>query len=321
MPYLYGLSRWFVLDASDAAISIHLGFSTVYVVLLCLSNFQLFVWDARPAPNSPAHFQCVSFGSDPRLVTTFTLFFLITVYFVPLLVMIFTYSRILAAIVRQSSGFRQCEYSLSFCCCATEHHRGQNEKKKLIQCFICALAVHYSPNVPNTCVMVGADQPSATEQLVLQHSPTTANHSSSVSGNNMDVGTFRCTNASNCGSGGDSGLGHHRHCSRTRSDTLAAFSSSSRSQQRRNTVAARSNLQAETDGNRQQQLAITGNGTCRRQSQLNGAGSGRNGQQQTSPDFRSTHFSRAKARTLRMTVLIVLAFILCWTPNVVLSVW
>ena len=36
---------------------------------------------------------------------------------------------------------------------------------------------------------------------------------------------------------------------------------------------------------------------------------------------RSTHFSRARARTLRMTVLIVLAFICCWTPNVVMSMW
>ena len=38
-------------------------------------------------------------------------------------------------------------------------------------------------------------------------------------------------------------------------------------------------------------------------------------------DYRSSHFNRARARTLRMTVIIVLAFILCWTPNVVMSVW
>ena len=44
-------------------------------------------------------------------------------------------------------------------------------------------------------------------------------------------------------------------------------------------------------------------------------------QQQQQRDYRSSHFNRARARTLRMTVIIVLAFILCWTPNVVMSVW
>ena len=48
----------------------------------------------------------MTFGSDERVVTAFTMFFLVTVYFIPLIVMVVTYSRILAAIIKQTQ-FRQ----------------------------------------------------------------------------------------------------------------------------------------------------------------------------------------------------------------------
>ena len=69
---------------------------------------QAFMWNTQPAPKMPDLEQCVTFGSDPTAVTAFTVFFLVTVYFVPLLVMVFTYSRILSTIIKQSD-FRQSE--------------------------------------------------------------------------------------------------------------------------------------------------------------------------------------------------------------------
>lgn len=71
------------------------------------------MWHTQEAPRQPQGYeQCVTFGSDPRAVTAFTLFFLTTVYFIPLLVMVVTYSRILATIIRQSD-FRQREFRTS----------------------------------------------------------------------------------------------------------------------------------------------------------------------------------------------------------------
>ena len=64
--------------------------------------FQTIIWHTQPAPGTPDLEQCVTFGSDARLVTAFTMFFLVTVYFIPLIVMVVTYSRILATIIRQT---------------------------------------------------------------------------------------------------------------------------------------------------------------------------------------------------------------------------
>ena len=66
----------------------------------------MFIWNTQSAPDSPEQEQCVTFGSDPRAITAFTVFFLVTVYFIPLIIMVFTYSRILHTIVKQSD-FRQ----------------------------------------------------------------------------------------------------------------------------------------------------------------------------------------------------------------------
>ena len=69
------------------------------------------MWNTQPSPNNPTSEQCVTFGSDPRAIAAFTLFFLVTVYFIPLVIMVVCYSRILGAIVKQSD-FRQSEWKI-----------------------------------------------------------------------------------------------------------------------------------------------------------------------------------------------------------------
>ena len=80
-----------------------------------------------------------------------------------------------------------------------------------------------------------------------------------------------------------------------------------------------------TQRGREPSLADNGYGGCASVSGVDPASGAAGGTttsvERQNSDFRSTHFNRAKARTLRMTVVIVLAFILCWTPNVVLSLW
>jgi hypothetical protein len=62
----------------------------------------LFTWSTHPDPDTPDSEQCVTFGSHPNTVKAFSFFFLATVYFIPLVVMIVAYTRILVTIVKKS---------------------------------------------------------------------------------------------------------------------------------------------------------------------------------------------------------------------------
>ena len=64
---------------------------------------QTVMWSTRPDPDRPDREQCVTFGSNPQAVKAFTIFFLTTVYFIPLFIMVFAYSRILLTIIRKAN--------------------------------------------------------------------------------------------------------------------------------------------------------------------------------------------------------------------------
>ena len=72
--------------------------------LLKITNLQMFFWSTQSNEGIFPMEQCVTFGSSEGAVKVFTVFFLISVYFIPLIIMVFTYSHILVIIIRKTSN-------------------------------------------------------------------------------------------------------------------------------------------------------------------------------------------------------------------------
>lgn len=244
----------------------HIMLMAAWAISALCSLPQAFMWNTQPAPKSPNMEQCVTFGSDPMAVTGFTLFFLTTVYFIPLIIMVFTYSRILSTIIKQSSDFRQ-------------NPTGDP-----------------NPALSNTAtgttdVMV--NHGNGNTQAILVTAPLVQQQQQHC-GSPPGLCGPSCQQANRAVVTSDGRLTRIFNESRSRPRSFYA-----RNDQH--------NPRCHQPG-RNGSVPSGGPAMGSR-----GMGSGEN--------FRSSHFNRARARTLRMTVLIVLAFILCWTPNVVMSLW
>jgi hypothetical protein len=69
----------------------------------------LFTWSTHPDPDTPENEQCVTFGAHPNTVKAFSFFFLATVYFIPLVVMIVAYTRyqVLTTWIQKARPFKK----------------------------------------------------------------------------------------------------------------------------------------------------------------------------------------------------------------------
>jgi gonadotropin-releasing hormone receptor len=69
---------------------------------------QSVVFHVSEHPEIPAFYQCVTFGffATPRQEMVYNLFCVVAMYFIPLLVIIFAYSRILCVIASRSNDTR-----------------------------------------------------------------------------------------------------------------------------------------------------------------------------------------------------------------------
>eukprot|EP00094_Tigriopus_californicus_P005556 TCALIF_05353-PA protein Name:"Similar to Gonadotropin-releasing hormone II receptor (Clarias gariepinus)" AED:0.13 eAED:0.15 QI:0/0.5/0.2/1/1/1/5/0/486 len=242
----------------------HIMLMAAWAISALCSLPQAFIWNTEPAPNTPNMEQCVTFGSDTMVVTGFTLFFLTTVYFIPLIIMVFTYSRILSTIIKQSSDFRQ-----------------------------------NPPGDPNPAMSTTAttdmmvNHGNGNTQAILVTAPPSLHPRC---GSPLGLYGASCQQASRASITNDGRLARIL-TNESRSRRRSFYASTDPCQ------PTRSNQSGRNDSTRTGGHAVSTR--C--------LGSGEN--------FRSSHFNRARARTLRMTVLIVLAFILCWTPTVVMSLW